>query len=233
MPTYLYCLLGPASEPPRDVAGVAGAPVRVLSAGGLVAWVSDVTESPRPSLDALRAHDAVTRAALESGETPVPARFGQTFADDAACGAALAARESALRRARERVAGCVEMTLAVRIARPESGPPGGAASATPSAGAGHAYMERLRAAASLERIVHDQARLARAAIVPRVAHLVRGEASVVTVAPPLLTLSHLVPREAVEPYRRAVGALELGDISTGTAVRGPSAPYSFVTVNDG
>jgi hypothetical protein len=94
MSTHLYCLL-PGEAPtsvPSGLTGVEGGSVRALPVDHLVAWVSDVERDIPVSIDGVRAHDAVVEAAFETGSTPVPARFGQRFANDDACAAALNSR---------------------------------------------------------------------------------------------------------------------------------------------
>jgi hypothetical protein len=50
--------------------------------------------------------------------------------------------------------------------------------------------------------------------------------------PPLRTLSHLVPREAVDRYKAAVGAVPPGE-EFRFLVIGPRAPYSFCELEPG
>ena len=69
---------------PEGLAGIDGAGVRDLEAAGLTAWVSDVSGPVDATVDRLKAHDAVCAAAMNTGDTPLPIRFGQTFDDDAA-----------------------------------------------------------------------------------------------------------------------------------------------------
>src|SRR3954465_919525 len=115
MSTHLYCVL--PSEVPTDVpsglTGVEGGSVRALPVDHLVAWVSDVERDIPVSIDGVRAHDAVVEAALESGSTPVPARFGQRFADDDACRAALALRGESVESLLASMQGLVEMTILI------------------------------------------------------------------------------------------------------------------------
>ena len=80
---------------PDSAASTARA-VRALPVDGIVAWVSDVERGVPVSIDGVRAHDAVVEAALETGATPVPARFGQRFDNDDACRAALASRAASV-----------------------------------------------------------------------------------------------------------------------------------------
>ena len=98
MKTHLYCVLPQDEriELPDGLSGVAGARVRAIPVDGVVAWVSDVERDVPVSVEGVRAHDAVVEAALEMGSTPVPARFGQRFADDAACRDALSSRAASV-----------------------------------------------------------------------------------------------------------------------------------------
>src|SRR5262245_60128268 len=115
MTTHLYCVLPHAMRAaiPAGLSGLAGARVRALPVDGLVAWVSDVAREMPVSLDGVHAHDAVVEAALETGSTPVPARFGQRFDDDDACRAALANRSMSVESLLADVQGFVEMTLII------------------------------------------------------------------------------------------------------------------------
>ena len=118
MATYLYCICGDGAEPPDGVAGIDGAAVRALDAATLVAWVSTVADGMLAvTVDRLKAHDRVCAAALLQGETPVPIRFGQSFADDAALVRGITDREATLRERLERVAGCVELRIVVTRGR--------------------------------------------------------------------------------------------------------------------
>jgi hypothetical protein len=121
MATYLYCVLSEPRGVPDALTGVEGAPVRSIRAGELGAWASDVAEAPvSPTVERLRAHDVVCAAALDTGETPLPVRFGQTFPDDEAMISAIASQRTLLRQRLARVAGCIE--LRVVATRPLAAP---------------------------------------------------------------------------------------------------------------
>jgi hypothetical protein len=92
---------------------VEGERVRALPVNGLVAWVSDVARGVPVTVDGVKAHDAVVEAALETGSTPVPARFGQRFDDDEACRAALNSRGPTVETLLATMQGLVEMTLLI------------------------------------------------------------------------------------------------------------------------
>jgi hypothetical protein len=100
--------------------------------------VSDLPDAPgAASAELVQVHDRVVRAAL-ARETPLPARFGQSFASEAALYRALRARAEVLERSLERVRGKVEMT--VRILLPDPGDAGPAGTA--GSGQGSAPRER-------------------------------------------------------------------------------------------
>ena len=117
MPTYLYCLRSEMIEPPAGLTGVDGSAVRALEGVTLVAWVSDVAEKVTATVERVKAHDAVCAAALDSGETPLPIRFGQSFPDDASTMSAISSHEPDLRGRLARVAGCVEFRVIVTQGR--------------------------------------------------------------------------------------------------------------------
>ena len=251
MPTHLYCLLPANSASPEALVGLGGGAVRALRVGSLDAWVSTVDDGRAPAgRDALvaqaRAHDAVVSAALARGTTPLPARFGQRFADDAACVTELASRGDTLLRQLARVDGCVEMTLATRMAggeaatervRQEVGPERereASAGGAGGGGAGRAYLERLKAALSMEREMQLRAAAVRRRVTETVGALVRDEVVQVQPSPSAsLSISHLVPRASVDAYRAAVGGLRDDPALPPLVLIGPLAPWRFAEVPRG
>src|SRR5688572_2718521 len=158
MATYLYCVRSDAPEVPANLVGIDGAPVRSMGAGRLVAWISSATDtSIDVTVDRVKAHDAVCAAALAVGETPLPIRFGQAFADDAAAAEAITARSASLESRLARIAGCVELRLVVSRGReepsdantphdgPEAGPNPAGTDPNPETleGPGTAFLRRL------------------------------------------------------------------------------------------
>lgn len=237
MSTHLYCVLPHRlrASIPATLTGIDGAPVRALMVGSLVAWVSDVDPSKRVVIDGVRAHDTVVEAALETGATPVPARYGQRFEHDDACRAALAVRATSIETLLDKVDGQVEMTLILTpstrrmlrdlkpvlpemIAQEEAGP---------DRGPGRQYLELVRArdsaASTLRRAMDGLAgRLAEAAN-----RFVRRSAMHEQLTQlPVRTISHLISREMVEQYKEVVGAVRAG-AEFRFLVIGPRAPYSF------
>lgn len=258
MAIYLYCLTDPGCAPAADLRGLGGAPVRVVPLAGSArsaAWVSDLPGELGPVTPELaRIHDRVVRAAL-SRETPLPARFGQSFAGEEALRRALEARAEAIVHALERVRGGVEMTVRVLLSEPGSaaregdttgdaagrdrassatgdlapGDPGGGA----PVGVGRAYMDRLRDRQQGSAALRRKAEFLQARVSRAVDAVVREEVcSTVMPGTHSFSLSHLVAREAVGQYRLAVDSLVQGDPSLRLLVSGPWAPYSFTRISD-
>jgi hypothetical protein len=207
-PTYLYCITARAApEPPAQTVGLDGAPVRRLGD----AWVSDIpARSVRATVDRIRAHDAVVAAALGTGSTPLPARFGQAFASDDECLKTLSAKNAQLSAGLARVAGMVEMTVLLRAEAP--------ALDTTS---GTAYLQSL---ARRDRAIDFLRRAARD-VNARLGVYVRESAEGISGS--VATLSHLVERGALDQYKSGLETA-VRDL-TGVEVRilGPGAPYSF------
>jgi hypothetical protein len=236
MTTHLYCILpgenGDAVPP--DLSGVDGAHVRVLPVDRIVAWVSDAERGLPVSVEGVRAHDAVVEAALDSGSTPVPARFGQRFASDDDCRAALARRASALEPLVAAVQGLVEMTLILtpstrRMLR-DLQPVLPELAEEEMRGPGTAYIHKLRARESAAGTVRRAMDVLAKRLTDATRALVR-DTKVHDQSPrlPLRTLSQLIARPLVEDYRRAVDAVESGREFRFLLI-GPRAPYSFCSL---
>jgi hypothetical protein len=260
MQTYLYAVLPAGSNaPPAGLGGVGAGEVRALGAGGLTLWVSDVEECPRASVAGARAHDRVVAAALATGDTPLPARFGQCHPDDSACVAEVGREEGRLRERLRSVAGAVEMRLVVRLPSDVQAEAGGARAAgnageadraaggrmadsgeiepsagdlgTPNPGPGRAYMARLQADLGLARNLRETGLVVRRRITETVGAFVREEAVLLAPAPSTtLTLSHLIDRSAEADYRAAIAGARTLLRDCKPMVFGPLAPYSFSAV---
>jgi len=244
---YLYCVTEPTLQPPANLLGLAAAPVRAVAALGAAAWASDLpADVGAVTPELARTHDLVVRAALAL-ETPLPARFGQTFTDEGALRRSLDARSARITRALERVRGAVEMTLRILLDEPVVGGraerptastviarAAGAAEGGQGEGSGRAYLDWLRerqhvAAEALTRAEFLQARVARAVL-----EIVREEAS--SPPPPAarsLGIAHLLARGDVGRYRAAVHAMARREPPLRMMVSGPWAPYSFAGLTDG
>lgn len=219
MPTYLYCIRSEPVGPAPGLTGIDGGIVRAMDVRGLRAWVSDVDGSIVPTVDRVKAHDAVCASALEAGDTPVPIRFGQTFADDAAAADAIIARERSLRSRLERVDGCVEMRVIVSRGRASHD------EEETLVGPGTAFLHRLAR--------EGQADLAREVGCEEIRHAVRTDARSLIIdnrpcesARGMAFFPVLVRRANVDAFRFAiVDAMPRDGIDL--SVLGPFAPYSF------
>jgi hypothetical protein len=236
MPTYLYCLRSDRADPPDRLTGVDGGAIYAIEASGLVAWVSGVAEKVTPTVDRVKAHDAVCAAALSAGETPLPIRFGQTFPDDAAAASGLALRESVLRARLERIAGCVELRLVVtRGPDPVTEQPAAETSELEAARAGVTSRDADGpGTAFLKRLARQgRADLAREVRCEEVRHAIRAAAKSLIVgqqpcesARGVSFFPVLVRRADVDAFRSAV-AETLRLKAFGLSVLGPFPPYSF------
>lgn len=234
MPVYLYCAIPAAGEaapaPPPALRGVDGAPVRLLPAGPIAAWVSDVDEPVlAPTVARARAHDAVVRAAL-AAVTPVPARFGQIAADDGSLVSRLAGRREALVHALEHVHDCVEVD--VRILLPAGAP--AEQPAEPPRGSGTAYLRWLRERQQARQSNVDQAEFLRG----RVAAVLAEEPVEVVrdaVWAPMgsdaqsVEVAHLVSRSMLARHRAIVRTVLEREGAMRVMLSGPWAPYTFCT----
>jgi hypothetical protein len=226
---YLYCVLRATREPPPDLLGIDGSPVRAVDLGGLGAWVSDIDATPIVASPArARSHDRVVRAALER-ETPLPARFGQVVPSEADLQATLSERRGALEAALERVDGAIEMTVRMLVPQEAGSEPG--EKARPEMRgfkSGRGYLEQVAALQREERNVLAKGRIVRDRVSSAVGGLVRAESFAgATSGSSLATLSHLVPRRNIDAYRNALLALRDEDPALAIMVSGPWAPYSF------
>lgn len=232
MPTYLYCLLTERADPPRGLLAVGRGEVRVLStrsgAGPLFAWVSDAARADTErSPEGATRHDAVCAAALASGTTPLPARYGQCFESDAECVTSLESRAAVLIAALKRVEGLVEMALTLVLPVP-------AATRVTAQGAktGRDYLLRLQEAHRQEAGIAALSEDFRGRIDQAVHGFVREQMARLSLTPrPHVAISHLIARTDEEAYRRTLAPL-VADLEPGALiVTGPSAPYTFATLD--
>ena len=205
--------------------GVGGGLTRALRAGPLTAWVETVRDrTVTPTIERAKAHDAVTETALLLGCTPLPMRFGQSFESDEACVAALRAREGRLLADLADVHGLVEMRVIVLLSAIATEMP-----VMEAKSRGRAYMDQLMGVRRRERAARGTASALRNELRRFVGPFVRREVFSVTDSPPILTLSHLVSKEDVPPYRSALRDAAFATPVERFVVLGPGAPYDFVS----
>jgi Gas vesicle synthesis protein GvpL/GvpF len=236
MASYLYCVLAPPKIEvfPYGLVGVGGTSVRALFStdNRLEAWVGTVEESAlRVSGSALAAqalvHNDVVQAALATGRTPVPARYGSTFLDDEACLANVAHRERELTGILDRIGGAVEMSVIITHEDERDG--GRRPTKKPhrdEPAAGRRYLESIRQRLQNVARYRDAAEVSANEVATAVRGIVRGETQAMS-SSGVLSIAHLVARKELDSYRRA-----LSQLPRHTGVRliiaGPRAPYSFV-----
>lgn len=235
MATYLYCVRSDGEPVPAGLSGIDGARVHSVESAGLFAWVSEVGDSVTSTVDHIKAHDAVCAAAMLSGDTPLPIRFGQTFLDDMAASAAIASRETTLRTRLARIAGCSELRLVVHrgadrdvnVRESEPSLTSGSYEADPEGpeGPGTAFLKRLAR--------EGRADLAREVGCEEIRHTVRAVARSLIVderpcesARGMSFFPVLVRRANVDAFRSVV-TKSLSTQQFGLSILGPFAPYSF------
>lgn len=214
MPTLLYGLTLAGEGAPESPVGVGAARVRELPAGGLRAIVSTVSGKPSPSVETIREHDRVLRDYVRAGATVAAVRFGQVFADDAACAAEIPARASRIDALLREHQGCVEM----RVLLPAADDARPVAPAEP-VGPGRAYLESLRARGAVSPGL---------ALAPAVGPAIRAERVEGFTSPSGdargVAFAHLVHRDDLPAYREALRSLPA---LAEARVVGPLPLYSF------
>jgi hypothetical protein len=244
--TYLYGFLSGSRrlDVPPGLLGIGNTPVRAIAVGSdIEAWVGTVDAAPLKELAAVTAqnalaHHAVLDAALTTGRTPLPARFGQRFPTDAACLSEVLARASAIRAALTRVDGLVEMSVllapSTRGVLRELQPITPHGIRSNESQAGRRYLEALRANArtgerrdALASAVVEQLSAAVAPHVRAERRQPRGQSSGIVLA----SLAHLVPPADAEAYRLAAHRVEPPS-GFQLVVTGPRPPYSFCDQGD-
>lgn len=249
--TYLYAVMRPApAGGAQGMAGVGGAPVRVLSVDGLECLVSTVPLSEfgesalRRNLGDLgwlertaRAHDEVVRAATAAATT-APLRLATVYRDDASAIASvrdLAASAGALL---DRLDGRVEWGVKVFAAQPPQDPPADTPDPTQTT-PGTAYLRRRRAAASqrataLETAAQQAESVYRALAGTAVAgrrHRLQDPALSGVVEPMLLNAAFLVDAGSAERFRTTAGGIAADHAGIRMDVTGPWPPYSFAELS--
>ena len=218
MGLYAYCVVPASRGPPAALRGVAGEYVRGLPAGGLCVWVGEMVRAPTPSMEAVRAHNAVAVAAMEAGVTPLPLRFGQWVGDAGTLEQGIAGRAGEYAAALERVSDAAE--FGIRVIEPAAEARGEAAAAS-----GRLYLERLAARrAARSRLV---ARL-EVALRERIGELVRAQRVDARDSPHgVVSVGHLVALDRADDYCRAAHSLRADLPELRFLFSGPWPPYSF------
>lgn len=235
---HLYCFVPPGHEPDPGLRGVGGEEVRAVEVEDVGAWVSPSSGRDAPSIDDIRAHDAVIRAAETATVTPLPARFGQWVEGPAELRQRVSGAVPPFGEVLADLAGAVEMGLRIRILGEETGANGGATGGVggrvaeagdgKTLGRGRAHMERLvrgrRAARELEAVADELAKTLRERLreVVRADHVPAPDVSRNTAL-----ICHLVDRAGADAYRREIEDFAGEAPGLELTVTGPWPPYSF------
>ncbi len=218
MTVYLYALVdGEPSGPLGE--GFADEPLRLVRCGGFAAVVGDLDQKPQPDRDILQAQDAVVRRLAEIFTALLPARFGESFADETVLIDRIVNRASGISESLALVRGCVQMTLRVF----GDSEPAAEASEELAGGPGTRYLEtrrreheRLRSLPEIDPLREALRPLLRA---ERIERRENGRL--------LGTAYHLVPRERTGAYLATLE--EAGERIGGRRISasGPWPPYAF------
>ncbi len=227
MGLYLYCLLPGGRTPPAGLVGLEDAVVHSRRAGGLFCWVSPLARVPAATVEHIRRHNAVVSAALAAGVTPLPVRYGQLLADEAALEARLAEHEAEHGRALERVRDAVE--FGVRVLDPAAEPaPAADGSIGETDGSGTAYLRAVAARLGAERGHESRGREIAGRMRTILGPLVRAErVDPLRSRHGIVSVAHLVERTGADAYRGRIEALGRECPELRFFVSGPWPPYSF------
>jgi len=238
----------------RDVAGIAGEPVRAISAGGLSAAVTTVRlaefgeQALRRNLEDLgwlekvaRIHHDVIEAAAQHGPV-LPMRLATVFRSDANAAAELARRQEDFAAALRRVTGRTEWGVKVSARPPATveGFPEADRSGTGGTGPGAAFLRRRRS----QLTARENARQTVAADAEKI-HLALDELAVASYARPpqdpkltghaewmVLNGAYLVGEEGSAGFAAAVHRLGADYPELRIELTGPWPPYSFAVVEE-
>ena len=239
MSCFLYCIFG-AKGPavPKDLEGVGGAPISVVTHRGLGAAVSTVAQAAFPrDFAAVRAHGRVV-AAFHQDRTVVPMRFGCLLEHEDRVARLLKEGAGKYRGLLQELHGCTEMGIRLLL------PPGNRASGDtlpapgrlPPAGQGAALGSSGAAYLQTRKLSYDQqdreAETHRQ-ITGRCLDHFRGIFKKFRIETnysgwPLLSLYFLVPQSSLAAFCLAFRTLSPAP-GAKVLLSGPWPPYSFVT----
>jgi Gas vesicle synthesis protein GvpL/GvpF len=214
---YLYGIVARAEGCCDQVTGIHGAPLQRFDYGWIEAIGSQHDQlAVEPTDDALWAHERVVETLASSGAV-LPARFGVTFAEEAALGRAVAARSDRLIALLGRVRGRLELALRARELQP-----GALRTPSPAPSDGRGYLEQRRQHGDQltplgHHIYQQLADLAAESTGPSWRH-------------GWLTAAYLVDMEKLDVVRRSSRSLA-GSRGIQLALTGPWPPYSFVGID--
>lgn len=208
---YVYAITEPLPLPDA-AAGLAGAPLELISGPGLQAvYSTHASLDPKPEPEAVWTHELVIEQLMKAGAV-LPLRFGTTLGDTDELGEILARDRETFGDSLMRVRDCVE--LAVRVRLPGDQPR--------HADSGRAYVDaRLATKRSQDSIARRT--LAPLSEMATAATHQRNSADT-----QLVSASFLVPRDRIDQFVNMVDRLQTHHPELTLSCTGPWAPYSFV-----
>jgi gas vesicle protein GvpL/GvpF len=238
----------------RDVPGIAGGPVRVITAGGLSAAVTTVSlaefgeQALRRNLEDLawletvvRAHHGVIEIVALHGPV-LPMRLTTIYHGDASAAAVLARRAEDFTAALRRITGRAEWGVKISAGPPATaqGSPEDDRAGTGASGPGAAFLRRRRT----ELTARENARRTAAAQADEI-HLTLGGLAVASCARPpqdpqltgraermILNGAYLVDLEESDGFTAAVRRLVAECPDLRIELTGPWPPYSFAVIGE-
>lgn len=228
----VYALVSPAPARLR-LTGMAGEPLRVVTANRIGAVVGGMRRAPAPSIRNLRRYAAVVEAIAAEAPAILPARFATTVTGDEELAVILASRGATLRRRLRAVRGRCQMTIRLLSPLSESESESDEAPlASRSAMAGRTRPRLAHGATQGTQYLRRRAALAASAraipgfapIRAAVRRFVKDER--VEKRAGIVTVNHLIPRAAAPRYLAAVERAATAN-HLRLMVSGPVAPYAF------
>lgn len=227
---HLYCVVPPGVEPPMDLDGLDGAPIRAEAMGTFSVWVSEHDVRPPPTLACVQRHHDVVRAAAEVA-TPLPVRFGEWANDRDALLGSLAESRSRIDTGLESVRGGIEYGVHVLEtggpAAPFPADPSGPLPSGPGTAPGRAYMKELVGAHAARQRRANKREAVTEELRGHVGRFIRRERLGTVRSPGLLNAAHLVGKDDERSYRAALLEFESRHVDLEIHVVGPWPPYSF------
>ncbi|MFF3561237.1 GvpL/GvpF family gas vesicle protein [Streptomyces sp. NPDC002574] len=259
--SYAYAVLregaAAAKDLPADLAGVAGAPVRLVPGphgAELAAAVSAVPAADfqeaalRRNLEDLTWLEAVARAhhtvieALSARATVLPLRLATVYLDDSRVGAMLAGGRAMFTACLARLEGHLEWGVKIYVEdAPDEAPGAPPAREAADLSPGRAYLRARRVQRSSREDAHRDALRAaeRVAAIGRelaadhARHRVQQGQLAGDAGENVVNDAYLVARDHAEDFRARAQDAAAGLTGVRVEVTGPWAPYSFAAVPEG
>lgn len=222
---HLYCIVPAGHAVPSGCTGLEGSRPFAVEHGGLGLWATEHDEPPAASIDAVRIHNEVVTAAMNTRVTPVPLRFGQSAAHREAAAARLAAETDKWMGLLQRFAGHAEYGVRV-VWQVQSAEQDVHAAPVESGTAYMAALARRQAQASDRRAEGERITAGITAAVGELAKDSRAEYAATGAL--LVSVAHLVAWPAADAYHEAMCEVREASEDRRFVLSGPWPPWSFV-----